>query len=119
MESFGVRRGDYLLVADGATVAPRTTLVAHDPWSRRVRADIPHGVEATVRWSEAPVPVKENEVTGLVRYGFAPGEGDVTAALRHDGGEVTIPVARDAIALVVDGDVVVRGQQLAVIAAAF
>jgi len=117
MESFDLRAGDYLLVADGATVPPKTWLFSRDPWSRRVRADIPRGVTATVRWSEAPLRVKEDDVTGLVRHGFAPGERDVTVALRHDGGKVTLAVPRDATPIVMDGILVVRGQLLAVSAA--
>jgi hypothetical protein len=53
VESFDVQPSDSLLVADGTSVPPGTYVIERPEWIRYVRADLPPGTEATVRWSEA------------------------------------------------------------------
>jgi hypothetical protein len=92
VESFALRGGDELLVADGAEVAPGTALVVRDDWQRALRAAIPDGVEAVVRWSE-PLVETVDEVTGMRRVGFA-GDHPITVELLVDGAPIATATLR-------------------------
>jgi hypothetical protein len=114
MESFRIRVGDPLLVADGATIAPGTWLVGRS-WSLRVRADLPHGENAIVHWSDAPFVGATDDVTGEVRLRFPPGDEAVTLDLVDDRGRISFTrlVPRNAAPTAKQGDVVTRGDVLA------
>jgi hypothetical protein len=114
VESFPLRAGDELLVSDGADVPPETALIAREDWRRCLRADIPDGVEATVRWSEELVETSIDEVTGISRVGFAHGAEPVVLELVANDVEVArFAIERDAIPIAMTGARVHRGDRLA------
>lgn len=112
-ESFALHTGDELLVADGATVIPGAVLVARDYWGRSLRAAIPDGAEAVVRWSTQVVRPLD-EITGMTQLRFARGVRPVTLELLVEGiAMVTLEIDRDAVPIVDTGAVVRRGDRLA------
>jgi len=111
VESFEVGAGDAILVADDAEVAPDQELAVADPWARSLRAAIPLGVEAVVRWSE-PVEILIDEGTGLTRRRFTRGPVTLTLAAREQA-LMTRTVERDVTPLVETGAIVRRGDLLA------
>lgn len=116
IERFDASPGDMLLVADGAAIRPGTVVIDGSAFGRAVRADVPRGVEAVVRWGE-PMSSTLDEVTGLSRHAFSPGEGDVRLDLVDGEGRAiaTTKVPRRARPIVADGDRVRRGSVLATI----
>jgi len=108
VDSVALRAGDELLVADGAEVAPGTELVAHD-WMRSLRAAVPEGVDAVVRWSE---PLERSSDSADLR--FARGVEPVMLALAVDGApQVHRALDRSATPLVDTGATVRRGDRIA------
>lgn len=111
VESFALRGGDELLVADGAEVAPGTALVVRDDWRRALRAAIPDGVEAVVRWSE-PLVETVDEITGMSQVGFA-GDHPITVELLVDGAPIAAATLQHGSPIAPPGAVVRRGDRLA------
>jgi len=111
VESFALRGGDELLVADGAEVAPGTALIVRNDWQRALRAAIPEGVEAVVRWSE-PLVEAVDEVTGMSRAGFA-GDHPITVELLVDGAPIATATLQHGSPIALPGAVVRRGDRLA------
>jgi hypothetical protein len=111
VESFPLRVGDELLVADGADVAPGTALIARDDWRRSLRAAIPEGVEAVVKWSE-PFTETVDEVTDMRRSGFA-SDRPVTVELLVDGATIASATMQHVTPIAAPGAVVRRGDRLA------
>lgn len=111
-ESFALRSGDDLLVPDGAEVSPGTHLIAWNNWQRTLRAPIPEGVEAIVRWS-APITASD-EIAGTPRRRFAHGAAPIVLELLVDDvAIVTLSVDPQAQPVVDTGAVVRRGDPLA------
>ena len=115
VDTIEVGRGDYLLVADGAVSKLGAPLVERARWQASVRADAPASGSAIVRFGEAAV-LRLDEVTGLERRAFGPGEGDVPVELIGAENVVVsrVFVPRAARIEVADGATVRRGEVLAV-----
>jgi hypothetical protein len=112
-ERFALHAGDELLVADGAEVAAGDALVVRECGRRSLRAAIPDGVEAVVRWS-AQLAQTPDEITGLTQLRFARGIRPVTLELLVEGVAIlTVEVDRDAVPLAEAGALVRRGDRLA------
>ena len=111
VESFALRCGDELLVADDAEVAPGTALIVRSASQRALRAAIPDGVEAVVRWSE-PLVETVDEVTGMSRVRFA-GEHPVTVELLVDDAPIATATLQRGTPIALPGAVVRRGDRLA------
>jgi hypothetical protein len=117
VETFALIAGDQLQVADGADVAPGTSLVFDPPW-QTVRAHIPPDVEAIAHWSE-DLDETCDDVTGLAVAGFLPGFAPVRLELRtpdDDACLVSYELTRwNHTPLVRSGTVVRRGDRLAAV----
>lgn len=115
IERFAALPGDILLVAEGATILAETTVLESGAVARGVRADLPDGVEAQVRWCEPVSAMVVDEVTGLSRFAFSPGQGSVKVDLVDAEGRTlgTTDVPRHARPVAVDGERVRRGTLLA------
>ncbi len=115
VDTIEVGRGDYLLVADGAVSKLGAALVERARWQASVRADVPASGSAIVAFGEAAV-LRLDEVTGLERSAFGPGEGDVPVELIGSEDVVVsrVFVPRAARLEVADGATVRRGEVLAV-----
>jgi hypothetical protein len=111
VERIALRAGDELIVADGAHVAPDTEVIACAPYRRAIRAAIPNGVAATVRWSVAPIDVID-PITDLPALRLPAGR-DVQLALVVDGAPIAAATLHDIQPFVRDGAVVRRGDRLA------
>ena len=106
METFDVHVGDELRVDDGSTVSAGTWLYART-WVKNVRADIPSGHRAIVRWNDAPYVRTADPVTGLERMAFSPNVADETVRLdlvdeRDAARSWSFVVPREAQPIVVD-----------------
>lgn len=112
VESFALRPGDELMVADGDEVAPQTELVARDDFRRVLRAEIPEGIAAVVRWSGPRIGTLD-EVSGMTGIGFAPGSRPIVLELLLDGASIATATMRGAIPIAPQGAVVRRGDPLA------
>lgn len=117
VERFDALPGDTILVQEGATIRPETVVIESGALARGVRADLPHGVEAVVRWCEPVSSTMLDEVTGLSHLVFSPGQEDVEVDLVDDDGRtvVRMDVPRHARPIAVDGDRVHRGSLLATV----
>jgi len=111
VETIALCAGDELLVADGAEVTPGTELVARANWQRALRAAIPDGIEAVVRWSE-PLIETADAITGMPRVAFPAGRA-VTLELLADGAPIATTTMRHVSPIALPGAVVRRGDRLA------
>lgn len=118
-ETFGLRAGDRLLVADGIAVGAGTALAEPADWQRTLRADLPPDAEAIVAWSEPPHRVCHDGVQDRPR--FAPGWSPVRLVLHGGDGHVLAAhdLDRSVSPIAATGAVVRRGDPLASIPAAF
>jgi DNA-directed RNA polymerase subunit beta' len=110
LESFRVRKGDHVLVPDGASVPRAAGVVSYPWWDTPIVADLPRGATAIVRSTSAPGPL--DEVTGLAsRVAFSM---HLEARL-VDGTTLVLPVPLPpgARLVVSDGSPVHRGEVLA------
>lgn len=113
VESFELRGGEELAVADGAEIAPDTELLAGNPWLRLLRAALPANVEASVHWSE-PIDALTDDITGVTRLRFK--QRPVTLTLHSRDGTAPLAthiVQHDVVPLVQTGAIVRRGDCLA------
>jgi DNA-directed RNA polymerase subunit beta' len=112
-ESFALQFGDELLVPDGTQVAAGTDLVVRGHGTRSLRAAIPTGVEAVVRWSTRIMRTRDDGAV-WTRLRFARGVQPVTLELLVDEvSTLTVEIDRDAVPIVETGAVVRRGDRLA------
>jgi hypothetical protein len=112
-ESFALHVGDELLVPDGTEVAPGTDLVVREYWGRSLRAAIPEGVQAVVRWC-TQIARTRDVATGGTSLRFARGAQPVTLELLVDDVPVlAVEIDRDLVPIVETGAIVRRGDRLA------
>lgn len=109
-----VQSGDYLLVADGSSHDGERPLLEPRGWQRTIRVSLPAGAYGRVHFGE-PAATRLDEVTGLTRASFGPGEDDVRVDVRGPDDQVITSafVPRGASLSVEAGAEVRRGDLLA------